>query len=78
MILFAALLLPVVAAGTSFTCTPTRVGDGDGPIWCAGGPKIRLAGIAAHEMDGTCRPNQPCPTASAEEARTALATLLSM
>lgn len=36
-----------VAQGTSFTCTPTRVWDGDGPIWCAEGPKIRLAGIAA-------------------------------
>lgn len=34
----------VVAAGQSFDCTPTRVWDGDGPIWCAEGPRIRLSG----------------------------------
>lgn len=45
------LLVPIVAAGTAFTCTPTRVWDGDGPIWCAEGPRIRLEGIAAREMD---------------------------
>lgn len=69
-------LLQVVAAGVSFTCTPTRVWDGDGPIWCAEGPKVRLAGIAAREIDGTCRGNQPCPNAGAEEARDALARLV--
>jgi len=52
-------------AGETFTCTPTRVWDGDGPIWCAEGPRIRLSGIAAREMDGTCRPNHPCPRATA-------------
>ena len=46
----------VIAAGASFTCTPTAVWDGDGPIWCAEGPKIRLAGIAAREIDGECKP----------------------
>jgi endonuclease YncB( thermonuclease family) len=66
----------VVAAGLTFTCTPIRVWDGDGPIWCAEGPKIRLAGIAAREIDGTCRPNQPCPTAGAVEARDRLAVLI--
>lgn len=48
------LALQVVAAGHSFTCTPTRVWDGDGPIWCAEGQRIRLAGIAAREIDGSC------------------------
>lgn len=62
----------VVAAGVAFTCTPTRVWDGDGPIWCAEGPKIRLAGIAAREIDGSCRQHHPCPAASGESARTAL------
>lgn len=66
----------IVTAGQSFPCTPTRVWDGDGPIWCAEGPRVRLAGIAAREMDGTCRRWQPCPDASALEARDRLVELL--
>lgn len=66
----------VIPAGQEFTCTPTRVWDGDGPIWCEEGPRIRLSGIATREMDGTCRSNQPCPDASAEEARDALVRLV--
>src|SRR3546814_11542766 len=71
MILWFALV-PVVPAGQTFLCTPTRVWDGDGPVWCAEGPRIRLAGIAARESDGTCRSNQPCPDAPAQAARDAL------
>ena len=63
----------VVPAGQTFTCTPTRVWDGDGPIWCAEGPRIRLSGIAAREMDGTCRTNQPCPEVDPIASRDALA-----
>lgn len=66
----------IVEKGDTFTCTPTAVYDGDGPVWCAEGPKLRLAGIAAREMNGECRSNQPCPTASAEQARDALVNLL--
>lgn len=66
----------VVSAGQTFTCTPTHVWDGDGPLWCAEGPHIRIAGIAAREMDGTCRTNQPCPRASPLEARDALVDLM--
>jgi len=66
----------VVPSGRSFTCTPTRVWDGDGPIWCAEGPRIRLAGIAAREIDESCRPGQPCPTQSGHAARDHLVTLL--
>lgn len=66
----------VVPAGQQFTCTPIRVWDGDGPIWCEEGPRIRLAGIAAREMDGTCRSNQPCPEVSAQESRDALVRLI--
>jgi endonuclease YncB( thermonuclease family) len=65
-----------VAAGAAFACTPTKVWDGDGPIHCAEGPKVRLAGIAARETDGSCSPGHPCPEASAEAARDALAGLL--
>jgi endonuclease YncB( thermonuclease family) len=66
----------LVATGTVFACTPVKVWDGDGPIHCAEGPRVRLAGIAARETDGSCSPGHPCPDASAEAARDALAGLL--
>ena len=78
--MLSALLLlaavPVVPAGEVFTCTLVRVWDGDGPVWCAEGPRLRLAGIAAREMDGSCRSNQPCPDATADQARDALVRLI--
>lgn len=70
-----ALLTNIVASGAAFACTPTQVWDGDGPIWCAEGPRIRLSGIAAREIDETCRPGHPCPDASGRAARDALVTL---
>jgi endonuclease YncB( thermonuclease family) len=70
------LAVSVVPTGENFTCTPVRVWDGDGPVWCKEGPRIRLAGIAAREIDDSCRFNQPCPTASGAEARDALVRLL--
>lgn len=66
----------VVPAGETFACTPTHVWDGDGPVWCAEGPRVRLSGIAAREIDGNCRSNQPCPAAAAEEARDTLVALI--
>lgn len=65
----------IVPAGQTFTCTPIAVYDGDGPVWCAEGPKVRIAGVAAREMDGTCRPNQPCPEVGAIDARDRLVRL---
>ena len=70
------LAASIAAAGVSFTCTPTRVWDGDGPIWCAEGQKVRLAGIAAREIDETCRRSHPCPRASGKDARDALVRLI--
>lgn len=52
MISLAFLTAVVVPTGHQFNCTPTRVWDGGGPIWCAEGPRVRLAGIAAREIDG--------------------------
>lgn len=66
----------LAAAGAVFACTPVAVYDGDGPIWCEEGPRIRLEGIAAREMDGTCRRGHPCPKARAEASRDALVRLL--
>lgn len=76
MSLMLLLTAAVIPAGQSFSCTPTAVYDGDGPIWCAEGPRIRIAGVAAREADGTCRTNHPCPTATAEQSRDALVKLL--
>ena len=65
-----------IASGHAFTCTPTRVWDGDGPIWCREGPRIRLAGIAAREIDESCKPGHPCPKTSGRAARDQLVALL--
>jgi endonuclease YncB( thermonuclease family) len=58
-----------------FPCTVIRVHDGDGPLWCSEGPRIRLSGIAARELDQTCLPGHPCPAASGNEARAMLESL---
>lgn len=71
-----ALFASVIASGANFTCTPIQVWDGDGPIWCVEGPRIRLAGIAAREMDGGCIPGHPCPAATGAVARDHLVRLL--
>lgn len=72
----AAARRPIIPAGERFRCTPTLVWDGDGPIFCAEGPKVRIAGVAAREIDGGCRPNQPCPSVGGIEARDRLVRLL--
>ena len=76
MLLLAALAAAIVPTGQAFACTPTHVWDGDGPIWCQEGPRVRVSGIAAREMDGSCRPSHPCPVADPIEARDALVQLV--
>lgn len=75
MIFALAAAVTSVVAGP-FVCTPTAVYDGDGPIWCAEGPHVRLSGIAARELDGTCRRYHPCPRASGKASRDQLVRLL--
>lgn len=65
-----------VEAGKTFRCTPVAVWDGDGPIWCAEGPKVRIAGVAAREIDDSCRTGQPCPAVAGKDARDRLVRLL--
>ena len=74
--MIALALTVTVAAGQTFTCTPTAVWDGDGPVWCAEGPRIRLAGVAAREIDESCRLSHPCPAVSGADARDRLVRLL--
>lgn len=73
---FAYADVPVVPVGQEFRCTPVQVWDGDGPIWCAEGPRVRLSGIAAREIDGSCRSNHPCPSSSGVDARNALVAMI--
>ena len=70
------MILATIAAGATFTCTPIAVWDGDGPIWCAEGPKVRIAGVAAREIDGTCKIKHPCPRLSGKVARDRLVRIL--
>lgn len=62
-------------AADSFACSVIKVHDGDGPIWCGergsdGKPiKVRLTAVAARELDETCSPGHPCPSASGAEAQ---------
>lgn len=76
MSVFLALAGVIVPHGETFECTPEAVWDGDGPVWCTEGPRIRLSGIAARELDGSCSPGHPCPEAGPFKARDALARLI--
>lgn len=60
------------ARADTFSCRVTGVHDGDGPIYCASGEKVRLTAVAAREINGTCSPGHPCPKASAQEAKAEL------
>lgn len=50
------ILIAAALSGSAFTCTVTRVHDGDGPLWCAEGPKVRIAGVQAPDF----RSAEPC------------------
>lgn len=45
-----------------FTCEVIRVHDGDGPLWCASGEKVRVAGIQAPDFEDA----EPCKSGRAE------------
>jgi endonuclease YncB( thermonuclease family) len=52
------LLILVLAAAvpSGFTCDVVRVHDGDGPLWCRSGQKVRVAGIQAPDFESA----EPC------------------
>lgn len=69
-----------VDSADSFTCTVASITDGDTWRCAERGPdgrqiRVRLAGVNAREVDGSCGVGHPCPVASAEDATTALAGL---
>ena len=45
-----------------FVCEVVKVHDGDGPLWCANGIKVRVAGIQAPDFEDA----EPCRTGRAE------------
>ena len=76
--MFLVRLLSAIATptGQPFDCAPIHMWDGDGPVGCEEGPRIRLAGKAARELDGSCSQSHLCPAADPIAARDALVTLL--
>ncbi|MDO6414303.1 hypothetical protein Q4F19_07905 [Sphingomonas sp. BIUV-7] len=54
------LALLLVAATSPFSCVVTRVHDGDGPLWCANGVKVRIAGVQAPDFQNA----EPCRRAT--------------
>jgi len=58
-LLMISAVVPIIPNGASFACTPKALWDEDGPIWCKEGPRVRLTGIAAREIDGSCAAGPP-------------------
>ncbi len=69
--------LIAAAAIPSFNCDVIKVHDGDGPLWCRSGEKIRVAGIQAPDFENAepCRrpdgrrANYTCDDRAAERAQ---------
>jgi len=62
---------PAAAQGGVFPCIVAYVNDGD-TLRCTDGTRVRLQAISARETDGSCRKNNPCPSASAGAATATL------
>lgn len=58
----------------AFLCLVTHVHDGDGPLWCQNGIKVRVAGIQAPDCENAepcrqARPTYVCSDVQAERSR---------
>lgn len=61
----------------SFVCEVVKVHDGDGPLWCRSGQKVRVAGIQAPDYTSASPCRRPaarrvtytCDDAAAERSR---------
>lgn len=65
-------ILALVAAGQSFSCRIVAVHDGD-TMRCADGTRVRLQGIDANELDGSC--HKACARLPADMAQSSLRDL---
>lgn len=61
MLISFALAVAQVAIGQNFTCDVVRVHDGDGPLTCSSGVKVRIAGVQAPDFEDA----EPCRTGKA-------------
>ncbi|WP_260598237.1 thermonuclease family protein [Sphingomonas endolithica] len=55
----------------AFLCLVTHVHDGDGPLWCANGVKVRVAGIQAPDFESAepCRKGKAAYVCSDKQAK---------
>jgi len=60
----AMLFLMALATAGTFPCTVTRIHDGDGPLWCSNGVKVRIAGVQAPDFESA----EPCRRGDASRA----------
>ena len=72
--LIVSILLFAMAPADAFSCIVTHVHDGDGPIWCANGVKVRVAGVQAPDFEKSepCREHRPsyvCDDAAARRSQ---------
>lgn len=70
------------SAPDSFSCTVAAVHDGDTLRCFERGPdgrqlRVRISGVDARELDGSCAPGHPCASAPPEAATAALERLVS-
>ena len=75
------MIFLLVAATAPFSCRVVRVHDGDGPIWCANGIKVRTAGVQAPDFESatpcqTRKTNYVCDDRTAEASRTIVERLV--
>lgn len=69
-----------VTSGQAFACDVIRVHDGDGPLTCASGIKVRIAGVQSPDFESAepCRVGKPgyvCDDARARAAQRVTASL---
>jgi endonuclease YncB( thermonuclease family) len=75
------MMLMMAAALAPFPCHVVRVHDGDGPIWCANGIKVRTAGVQAPDFENAspCRTHKAsyvCDNRKAEASRISVERLV--
>ncbi len=58
------LIALLIATSAPFSCTVSRVHDGDGPLWCTNGIKVRIAGVQAPDFQSA----EPCEHPDARRA----------
>lgn len=71
----------MILALAPFLCVVTGVHDGDGPILCANGIKVRVAGVQAPDYEDTtpCREHRAeytCSDAEADRSRDITASIV--